>query len=205
MGMLLKTGFRPLSYDYVTQGDNSMNGKMLNALKEYEKSDEIISIFSECDDEKFSCVQIISVDKDVLLGRCFGVSGEFQGYTSRQLSQIYSIRVGSDYENRIARLSRLEAVKQHTADLMLQGSQPGDVLLLKHAMDTHRIVTLEFCGSGYDDAQGYIQSLGPEYVEISLRNSSGNKNGIVIVDMDCISSITCDSVEERTLEILCTE
>lgn len=182
-----------------------MNKKILDVLKKYENSNEIISIFSECDDEKFSCVQIISVEDDVLLGRCFGVAGEFQGYTSRQLNQIYSIRVGSDYENRIARLSQIGVALQQKADLMVPGSQPANILLLKHAMDTHRIVTLEFCGSGYDDAQGYIESLGPEYVEISLRDTLGNKNGIIVVDTDCISSITYDSVEERSLEFLCTQ
>lgn len=127
--------------------------------------------------------------------------GNKDGYKVRRLSDIHRVDWDSDYERILEFLSsRVQPEQQAIPDLPPVG--PDEDLnssTLLQAKDRELVVYVESHGI---QLFGYVAGLTLEAVRLSAIDEAGRQNGHLVVRLDAIDVIDCNTLYERRLDIL---
>lgn len=75
---------------------------------------------------------------------------------------------------------------------------------MAYIKDNNKLCSIELCNSNLNDAIGFISYINQEdsIIKIKLVDENGEENGESSIDIEMISCITVDSLDEKKIESL---
>lgn len=173
---------------------------IINKLNELKGNKKIASFYTnENDTSKFSVGYIVDFNNDYIAFALISPEGLNDGFALKETSSIIRINIEGKYENKILTLSKYHK----TIHENLVFKEDNFVLeLLKFAKTKGYIVSLELLNSGFYDVQGYIEKIENNNCFIKQITEYGEVDGISMVELQDISKISCNSSDEKILQIL---
>ena len=137
-------------------------------------------------------------DSEILIAH-ISPRGFYDGFILKHIEEIQRIDYDSDYEKKIARLYNLRG-RSHTA---IQTFDPKDdeiiYSLLDFAKQNDYVVSLEFT---QDSISGFVNGYSDDVVYIDAINDYGAENGIAIIDINEVLTVSVDTDHEQDLRLL---
>lgn len=126
--------------------------------------------------------------------------GMYDGFLALRTESIYAVEHGDRYTRKLQALYR--AQEQSHPKLTLAGDGGLMCGLLAYARDNDLVVSLELFGSGADNVQGLVREIGDGELCITQLSDGGRSDGEICVLTEAVTAISCDSEEERALNML---
>lgn len=171
-------------------------------LKEACHTGEIVSFYTNREQtDRFSSGRIKMYNNTQVLIELIDPYGNDDGLSVNFLSNIFLLEQGTNYNTKLNRLSRLKGEKDRVDAI---GYLEADLItyLLRFAKDNEYVLTVQLCESGFTDAVGFVERLSENEVDLRLVDELGHLNGKSVFAISDITSITCDSQDERALKLL---
>lgn len=162
---------------------------------------KFVSIYSNCaDTEKFIYGKILYVNEEEVLIYMVSPNGDFDGLLVMPITRVFRLEYGGDYEAKMKLLmSQYELpVFDYSVDNLHIGSS-----ILKIALETGQIVSIELLDSDIDDVVGIVESVDRNLCKIKQINDYGREDGYSIINLDDITQISYNSEDERRRKVLC--
>lgn len=171
---------------------------MKKKLKNLCKSEQYISIYSrsEGNQNTFSYGQILAVSEIYYALVMFSPSGKFDGIKVGEIDNILKIETGVLYNQRMQKIIDKKSYKKEDYNI----KEENIVLsFLECAQKKEYIVSIELANSGINDVVGFVDCLENSVCSVNQVDLYGYNDGRVFFEIDDISQIICNSLEEQTL------
>ena len=173
-----------------------MFSEELQRLKEEKK---LVSVYTNVDDtDKFAAGYVVGVSEQEFILASVTSAGEYDGFLLKQVDSVYKISTDGLY---IDKLLKLISLNKTQFSVCFDG---GDLFrqILTFAQNNHAIVSLELMNSGYDDCVGFVESLDEGLCRMQEVNEFGEPDGVSVVKLSCITTMSCDDSDDRPLKLL---
>ena len=180
-----------------------MDNHILTILKEARESNQIVSIHSNPANQAVCTTGVVDYITDSMVRlKLISPGGEPDGYKVRLLKNVFRIDVYSEYEKKIAFLNKnyneiLNEVK------LVDPIENNNLIYstLKESKQKKLIIVI-WTDDEEDSIIGYIDDLNVETVKIVSINDYGQEDGIIILKIDEIREIDCNSYKCQILKYL---
>lgn len=125
--------------------------------------------------------------------------GSDNGVAVKSIEDIIKVEYGGQYSNR---LKKLNSLNNEMSKFYYIEKDNAFLSVLFYAQVNRKIVTLELLNSKNDDATGYVEAIDNNIVTVGLVDHYGVKDGQMIIDIQNITHLLCDSDEEKALDLL---
>ncbi|WP_028778146.1 hypothetical protein [Shimazuella kribbensis] len=195
------------------------NHPMWGILNKAVESKDMISIYTDISEQENFLVGFVEkVKGDYFLLQHVTAEGLEDGHVVRRMGDIYRIDQGSQYERKLVTL--FQAQKQQHFDFLspaIEGASPiarssstdedGDLLakVLKKAKMKQSMVTIKISDErreSIDSILGFVTMVTDEIVEIDKVSYYGEDDGIVVIFLQDIEAVNCDTTDELTTKLL---
>jgi hypothetical protein len=195
------------------------NHPMWDILKKAVESKEMISIYTDISEQDYFSVGFLEkVTEEYFLMQHVTAEGLEDGHVVRRLGDIYRIDQGSQYERKLEIL--FDAQKQQHFDLLsspIVSASPiarpssslegGDLLaeVLEEAKGKQSMVTIKISDErreSIDSILGFVTLVTDEIAEIAKVSHYGEDDGTVVIFLQDIEAVNCDTIEELTTKLL---
>ncbi|MFA6808845.1 MAG: hypothetical protein WCR27_07615 [Eubacteriales bacterium] len=172
----------------------------IEKLKELKKDRKIASFYTnENNTSKFIVGSVVDFNDDYFIISMISPQGLNDGLVLKETSSIIRINTDSMYENKILALANYHKIKY--CDIILNGNNLIFELLSLAKMKNY-IITIELLNSGFNDVQGYVGSIENDSCNIKQITEYGDLDGIDLIKISDITEISCNSDDDRIIEIL---
>lgn len=173
---------------------------MINKLSELKKNKIIASFYTnENDLSKFSVGYVVDFNDDYIVFALVSPEGLNDGFALKETSSIIRINIDGKYENKILKLLKYHKT---THENLIFKDNNFVLEMLSFAKTKGYIVSLELLNSGFYDVQGYIEKIENDNCFVKQITEYGEVDGMSMVELRDISKISCNSSDEKILEIL---
>lgn len=170
---------------------------MLAILKQIKVERKYAEFYTDVSDSmKFVYGLILAVNENYVAISLLSPGGLFDGVLVKQTNEILRVKLNGKYEKKMQRLCSLHD-KKHPEYLLDDDAIPATLLSI--AKQKCQIVSLEISNSGYEDIVGFVDEIGKDFCKIKEINPYGEEDGNSYVPLDCITQISCNSLDERRL------
>lgn len=170
-----------------------------NILQKSQISKNKLSIYFSSSESNGFCFGTIEFcdEKQFIIGS-YTPYGEDDGFILRKIDDVTKIETDSKYTEKMISLIEMLGTKHATLSV-----NDNDVVkyLIKKAKSNYRIISIELLDSE-ELVVGYIQSISYPMCEIKQINEYGEEDGLLIFNIDDVSSIRIESKDELMLERL---
>ena len=182
--------------------EKTSKSNIMDCLERFRNSGKVVSLYSDPDNtNKFSCGYILDFDDTYLLMAHIGPVGEYDGYGTIVLDDIYLVGSDRKYENKIEILHSFETKKHIPVKRMVENVILN---LLLFAQNESLIVVLDLFSSGLDDVQGFVSSIEDDNDTVTIRtvDEYGEENGSELLSAANIAHIFVDTRKESAIKKL---
>ena len=171
---------------------------MKKILKNLSENEQYISIYSRSDENQntFSYGQILAVSETNYALVMFSPSGKFDGIKIGEIDNILKIETGGLYDQRMQTIIDKKSYKKEDYNI---NEQNIILSLLECAQKKEHIVSIELTHSGINDVVGFVDRLENSMCSVNQVDLYGYNDGIAFFEIDDISQIICNSLDEQTL------
>jgi len=173
---------------------------IVEILNELKKTEELCSIYSDGNNtDKFSVGYVMDIDETYYVMESIDPYGKTDGLFCKIIENIVFIEKETIYLEKIMKLNKFYKQQRYPKYEL----QKDPLLsLLKFAQKNSKVCSFELCESSKDNMVGIINEITDEFIEIECFNDYGKNDGTAIVELGKISSVSCDSSDEKVIEIL---
>ncbi len=171
---------------------------MLGVLKQYLQDSSLIEMyFYSGENNKFCCGKVVSLDEYYFTFVSFDPYGRYDGYFVRRINDLCRINANSKYINSLINLIDNDFVEHIKFDSY------NEIIprILHLSIDNGKAVSIEIADSD-SLIIGIVSSVEDEKICINNLNEYGEPDGISIVFLEDIISVSYDSLDERKIERL---
>ncbi|GKX68626.1 hypothetical protein [Inconstantimicrobium mannanitabidum] len=173
---------------------------MINKLDELMQNKKIASFYMDEEDmERFAVGYVVAANDEYFILAMISPSGLCDGFKLEQVSSIIRIRVDGKYENKILTLAKYHKTK-HEEIIFKEDNFISEFLIF--AKTKSYIVSLELLNCGFYDVVGYVEKIENGSCVIREIDEYGEEDGVSTVELQDITQISCNSLEESKLKIL---
>lgn len=172
---------------------------MNNLLKKICESNELISIYANpSDSEGYVLGYILKIDEENLLLKNISSFGKYNGISCIRLENIFKIEYNTKYVNAIKKMiskdDENKKIDENFEFILID--------LLKYIKKNKMVCSIELLNSDLIDATGFVNCIEKEYIIINSVTESGDLDGNIIITIDKIERVWCDSDNDRTIQWL---
>ena len=180
--------------------ENKWGFLMKSKIKELLKCQKICAVYTDSDFvDKFAVGYFLQLDEKYFLMECIDEYGKNDVYFSSLIENIIKIEVDSEYLDSIIKLSTYYKQKR-CENLFFH----NELLLnfIKYIFKNKKLCTIEICNSGNNITVGFVKQIEAKYLDIEIISPYGKTDGTQTINIDDISHISCESMEETKISIL---
>jgi hypothetical protein len=182
--------------------ENPVESNLIKTIQMIMDMEHIALVYiDENDTEMFSAGYIKEYSENELLMYYVDPFGYNNGVAVKCIRDIIKIEYGDKYS---AKIQKLNSIRKTEVDFFDIGKGNLFSRILEHSIEKKKIVTIEILNSKVDDAVGYVTSIENHIVTLILIDNYGYKDGSMLINMNDITHIVCDSSQEEALNILAT-
>lgn len=148
------------------------------------------------DTTKFAFGKLLRIDHDCFALYLISPGGEYDGILVQEISEIQYLEINERYEQKIKALCARRSMPEVHISSATENVKT-DVLL--YAKAAGKIVAIEVNFSGLDDLTGFVENVEGNICKIKQVDPFGNEDGIAFADINRISQISCDSLNEQRI------
>lgn len=163
-------------------------------------SNEMYEIYANLENSnKFTVGYIIANDKNYIVCESIDPYGKKDGLVLFLCDNIIKVQKNTKYLNNIEKLYNKQGNKRDK--IFFNTSESLLLQLLDYIDKNKKLCTIELCDSNINDVVGFLNKidLNGATIELNNINDDGEKDGISIVNLNMISSITVDSLDDKKL------
>lgn len=173
---------------------------MNNLLKDLTNSNTACGVYTNWEDkDKFSVGYIIGYDEEFFVMEKIDPYGRQDGISCKLIKDVFKVETDSVYCKNIEKLFYLHNRYRYISTTFTENVALN---VLKYAKEAHKICGIEIGESGAFDVIGFIADICNDKVTIDTVSTSGLPDGTSYIDLNDISEISCDSLDERKIEEL---
>lgn len=155
-------------------------------------------IYTNIDEtDKFNYGMVIAVGHDDFAIYEISPDGKYDGVVAKKISSVIKIETDSEYIREM-----LE--KTPDSELGLFDMPPYvenvSLYLLKSAMKTQKIVSIELVDSGYFNAVGFVKNITETTVQILQVTNDGEEDGFAYLPIELISEVSYFTEDEQKIQ-----
>lgn len=167
-------------------------------LKTLKINHEIVLLYTNANDTlKFSAGYVLEVMDEQFMMKHISPDDMDDGIYMSDIANIIKIETNTRYSNRLKILtSKLD--ESNVTDFC--GNLYKGMLL--KAMYERSIISVELGNSGEMDAMGFVLAVSDRIVHILSIDDYGVKDGDCFIQLNQITQLTCDGIEERKISLL---
>lgn len=172
---------------------------MYEQLKEIYKGKILSSIYSDKNDcDKFSVGYIMSLTTEFILIQHFNPHGGFDGYSVRQIDDIYRIETNSKYLKTIEQLIDCRKSEQ-TFEISFNGNLL--INIISFSLENSKIVSIDIDADS-DNIIGYVKFIKSETIGIYQVSDYGEEDGETTILIENIKEVCMGNLNTSDLEFL---
>jgi hypothetical protein len=160
---------------------------------------EFIAVYTDYENDRFSFGKVIACDENYLIIHSIDPAGLENGLTLFRIEDIYKIERKTPYFEKLFALMKYKNVTLPTYNFI---SNDYLVELLNNAKSTNTVIGLQINNSHTRDVLGYITEINCNTCEIKQIDNYGEYDGLCTVDIDNITSIIYNNLEDRDAHFL---
>ena len=170
---------------------------MKDKLIAWKGQNEVISFYTDqMDPEKYMAGFLYALDDDYFVLKSISPEGLQDGFILGEVNAIFKIEIGDSYTKQLKFLSEYRHVRHE--NIVLQGNLK--IALLQYAQVKQKVVTIELFHGGKEDAIGYIERIAGNNCYFHSITEAGEAGDELIIQLESITFISCDGVNERMIE-----
>ena len=173
---------------------------MLRWLQQAMVTGEYLMLYMDPDDTgKFCYGRVLAADEDLVALYLIAPDGAYDGLLVKETGSVQRIESGGQYDAKMRKL--MQGVRLPDRLWEADGGSIAAQLLSMAAR--HRwLASIEFRGSGTNDAVGLVTAVNGETAELALIDKYGHGDGACLFRLDSVTQVACDGSEERALRRL---
>ncbi|MDR2091337.1 MAG: hypothetical protein LBP62_06820 [Clostridiales bacterium] len=173
---------------------------METILKGLAVNNELCGIYTnDGDPHKFSVGYVLDLDDTFFLFERIDPYGTADGLMCVPIDNVFNVEIRTEYLLDVRRLFMYNEQKRYQK---IENDDDVVYALLRFAIENEKICAIELNDSGCEDCVGYINEAEDDTVHVALVGEHGEPDGEAFIDIDRISAVCCDSVDQRKIEIL---
>ena len=167
-------------------------------------TNELFEIYTDTEaTNKFFVGFVIENDNEFFLCKAINQYGNIDGLICCLYDSIIKVQKETTYLKNLLLLHN----KNHNdkiEDIKINNNESLLLQVLKHIKDKNKICTIELCNSNMNDVVGYISLVDTKasIVKLIIVDENGKRDGEAIIDINMISCITTDSLDEQKIQLL---
>jgi len=176
-----------------------MEDFILELLRNAKSNTQILSIYTvPKEPSRFWAGYVLKIDESFVLIAHITPYGKYDGYIVQPIDSIWKVEEQSQYNMMLEKLYCLQNQK-HEAIFKEDGIVKT---ILRYAIDNHLVITLSTTEDYEEDVVGYVKDFNECYAKILSLNQYGQADGIIVVALEKILLISCDTDKEIALRLL---
>lgn len=170
---------------------------MFKIFSELYKAKELACFYNDYENTKtFYVGFIIAFNKNEIAIQLISVDGTDDGIIVTNINNIFKVETGGQYIEKIKKLVSFSEIPDFPNVFDENKIYKS---ILKFAENTKEIVSIELNGSGFNDAVGFVESVGGDICEIKQIDEYGFDDGISYIKIEDITEISYSRIEEKRL------
>lgn len=173
---------------------------MKQVLQKLCQDGQWLSIYSNINDfSAFRFGRILAVSNKQAVILAISPDGGYDGIFLKEIAEIYRIETGCQYTKKM-----LHLMPEKLVDEWCPSIEGDDLVIsvLHAAMNEAKIVSVGLLDSGCYDLIGFVKNIEDGVATILQVDDYGVEDGISYVRIADITEMTCDSLDERRIQIL---
>ncbi len=168
---------------------------MLKILFDLCKTQKMASIYTDVQNtNKFHYGTISYVNTDEIVISLISPNGNFDGFILIPTDLVYRIEFGGQYDEKMQKL-----ITQSDCKKIFLEQNDLKTSLLKNALKTHNVISIELMDSGYYDVIGFVEMLDENLCKFRCIDEYGIEDGETIFEINDITKIRYLSEEENII------
>ncbi|MDR1940273.1 MAG: hypothetical protein LBQ40_05730 [Clostridiales bacterium] len=173
---------------------------MIKILKDMIKTRELCGVYTDADDtSKFSVGYVLDCDETFFLLESIDQYGKADGVLCKPIEKVFNIEIKNEYITNIRRLLEYYG-RQKYREIECGCGMTRSLLLF--ALKEKKVCAIELYESGNKNIIGFIKDAGDKIARVFLVTEAGKPDGEAFIEINRISHISCDSSDERKIELL---
>jgi hypothetical protein len=173
---------------------------MVYILNDLIKTGELCGVYTDADNtNKFSVGYICGHDGNFFLLEKIDPYGQNDGISCQPIEKIFNLEIKTEYIKDIQKLFDFNKEKRRKA---IKCGDDAVRALLKYANENGKICAIELYESGCDDLIGFVKRVKDGILSFDLVSERGMTDGETFAEISRISSISCDSSDEKKIAVL---
>lgn len=148
------------------------------------------------DTTKFAYGKLLCTDNENFAMYLISPDGEYDGILVQEIAAIQYLEISERYDRKIKTLCAGHSMPEVHIPAAAEDVKT-DVLL--YAKAAGKIVAIEVNSSGLDDLTGCVEKVEGNICKIKQVDPFGNEDGIAFADINRITQISCDSLNEQRI------
>ena len=173
---------------------------MLNTLHQLKDTQKLCEIFAKTDTDLFYQGYITAIDDQYAVIAYVSNEGFADGFTMFRLENLNHLEYSTDFDLRIDRLYHLR--NQKHSNLHFKNNIDIFDQVLQFSKDDHRIICLFLSEDNDFPIKGYVEDYDENMITVKCFDTSGNADGISIVEKDMIFDVEFDTLYTTSIELL---
>ena len=172
---------------------------MLKSLECCYKEKKVVSIYTNLDDTNSHLTgYVVGFNNHEVLIAHISAHGLYDGFILKCIDDIYRIDYSSEYEQKIENLYKHKK-QTHPNMELLNLKRDLFCALLDYAQDNELVITFEF-EDNY--LSGFVEYYTDKTVNLKVISDYGYDNGISIIDIDKVLTVSVDTDDEQDIKML---
>lgn len=169
---------------------------MIKIMKEACENGKYVSLYTnQNDSSRFTFGKIVYVGKEYIAIGMISPMGNYDGFLAIQAERVLRIDMDDQYSLSMQKL----CLHNEMPYVDLSAGENVIESLLIYAMEQKKVVQLELCDSGHDDAAGFVEMIDDSLCKIKQISTYGEEDGYSFVPLHNITKVYCDSEDEQKL------
>lgn len=167
--------------------------KMLNILKELQKTQELAEIYTDGVADEFEVGNIVALNEEMVAFRSFAKNGDNIGIVAYAVEHIFQIRTKTKY------LEKIEKIKENDFSEIAPKIDENNIIasILNIAFNEQKIVSVKLLESTDYSFTGFVDNINDNECRVKIIDEYGCEDGFGYSDIKDITEIAYMCEEER--------
>jgi hypothetical protein len=175
--------------------------RMKKQLQKAAETRELVELYTDIENvDKFAVAKVLKVSDDYVILANVSPIGMYDGFHLLNTDETYQINVETRYIQNIKKLYMAKKQNHIEFDVDNENLMLG---MLEFAEKNNFVVVVELFEGG--TVQGFIKNIEDSILVVSILTDSGEPDGESYMNLEDITSISCDNEEGICLKILSSD